>query len=170
MNFPFAVHFEKKLETKITSDNRDDILQFIENYLLADKADNIVLEDMSVRYKGSKSIWNVSLYRTVDEGLFSLIYKDNSWFLRYQINLRSLFTDTIIISLMFGVVGQIIIGGMWWIGLVAYLWFCGGNWVINVIGHESIAATIAANIDRLSNPEIEQPEIEKIPGKLKSWF
>lgn len=171
MRFPFSVVYNKILNSNVNSDNKEEVLKFIKDTIEEDKADNVVTHDWSVTYKGSISRWNVSRYRTVDDGIFTLIENGNSWYLRYKINMLTLFRDTFLLSLVFGIFGQLI-DGSWWLGLIAYLWFCGVNWLINIVRHEGIVSNIAADIDRHISgiKDAELPELEKIPGKLKSWF
>lgn len=146
MTFPFSVRFNRSLKTIITSDNEKKILQYIEKSILEDKADNVVVEDMSVNYKGSTSNWRSSLFGSVDNGIFCLVYKNNSWFLNYQINMRRLFIGTSIMSIIMGVFA-LANNGPWWIGIAAFLWLCGANWVTNFIRHGTVATDIAIGID-----------------------
>jgi len=81
MTFPFSVQFDRPLKTIITPDNERQILQHIKKTILEDKANNVVVEDMSVNYKGSTSNWRGSLFGSVDNGIFCLVYENNSWFL-----------------------------------------------------------------------------------------
>jgi hypothetical protein len=169
MTFPVSINFHKQLKITITPDNKQQIFQYIEKYILEDKADNVVVEEMHVTYKGSTSIWRGSLFGSVDDGIFNLIYKNDGWWLNYQINMRKLFIGTAVLSIIMGVFA-LVSCGPWWVGIAAFLWLCGANWITNLIRHESVAANIAAGIDELICGKIEQHEQGKIPGKLKSWF
>jgi hypothetical protein len=172
MTFPFSVHFGRSLKTTITPDNKEQILQYIKQSILEDKADNVIIEDVTVCYKGSTSNWRGSLFGSVDNGIFYLIYKDNSWFLDYQINMRELFIATSIMSTIMEVF-VLSTGGPWWIGIAAFLWLCGANWILNLIRHGGVANDISTGIDELicgkTEPN-ELPEQDKMTGKLKSWF
>jgi hypothetical protein len=148
MIFPFSVNFTESLKTVITPQNKEQALQYIKNSILEDKADNVVVGDMQVRYKGSTSPWRGSLYRGVDNGIFDLVAEGNSWVLKYRINMRQLFIVTSIMSTIMGVIA-ISTGGPPWIGLVMFLWLCGANWVTNLIRHGSVAVEIAAGIDEI---------------------
>jgi len=169
MAFPLSVNFNKRLKATITSDEVPGILQYIAKSIAEDKADNIVIEDMHVTYKGSTSMWRGSLFGTVDDGIFNLIYKDNGWWLNYKINMRKLFMGTAILSSILSVFA-LVTDGLWWVGIAAFLWLYGGNWIINPIRHETVAADIAAGIDELICGKTELPENDKMTGKLKSWF
>lgn len=148
MTFPLSVRFNKPLKTIITSDNKEQILQYIKKRILDDKADNVKVEDIYVSYKGSTSYWNWGLFRSVDSGIFSLLYKDNSWLLNYQINMRELFIGTAILSTLMGIFAEAN-SGDWWVAIVMFVWLCGANWITNMIRHESLAAGIAFGIDEL---------------------
>jgi hypothetical protein len=169
MTFPFSVCFSRSLKTIITADNKEQILQYIEKSILEDKADNVIVEDMAINYKGSTSNWRGSLFGSIDNGVFYLIYEKNTWFLKYQINMLQLFIITAMMSTFIGVYDQVN-GGEWWIGIVAFLWLCGANWVTIVLRHASVAADIAWGIDELMYGKTELPEQDKMTGKLKSWF
>ena len=170
MTFPFSVSFNRKLEAAITSDNQHKILLYIKKSILEDKANNIVVEDLVVKYRGSTSNWRGSLFGSVDNGIFYLVYKNNSWFLNYKINMRKLFVGASILSTIMGVFA-LVNGGPWWIGIMAFLWLCGANWIINLIRHGAVATDIATGIDELVCAKTELlPEQDKMTGELKSWF
>ena len=153
----------------MTSDNQQEILHFIMKSILDDEANNVVIEDIHVTYKGSTSNWRGSLFGSVDDGIFNLIYKDNNWWLNYQINMSKLFISTVILSSIMGVFA-LLNNGPWWVGIAAFLWLCGANWIINLIRHEVVAANIAVGIDELICGITQLPEQDRMTGKLKSWF
>lgn len=169
MVFPFVVRFNKRLEAVVTPDNKGTVLRYIEKRILDDKADHVKVEDLRVSYEGSTSIWRGSLFKGVDNGVFTLVYKDDSWWLNYQIDMRKLFVWTAVISTFAGVF-IFMNGGPWWIGIVAFLWLCGANWVTNLLRHGSLNIDIGLEIDELICGRTEQPEQDKMTGKLKSWF
>ncbi|MEO6977748.1 MAG: hypothetical protein ABI113_05185 [Mucilaginibacter sp.] len=169
MAFPISVSYTKRLKATITSDNQQQILNFIGESILKDKADNVVLEEKYVKYRGSTSAWRGSLFGSVDNGVFTLIYKSDGWWLNYQIKMRKLFVGAAILSGIMGVFAWAN-NGPWWVGIAAFLWFCGANWIINLIRHESVATTMAVEIDELICGKTELPEQDKMTGELKSWF
>jgi hypothetical protein len=169
MAFPITVEFNKKLKAVVTADNQLQILEQIKLSISEDKADNIIIEETQVRYKGSTSNWRGSLFGSVDNGTFTLVTKNDEWWLNYKINMQKQFIITAIMSVAMG--AYMFIGaGIRWVGFAAFAWLCGGNWIINVVRHDGVADTIAFKIDELIFGKIVKPEIEKIPGKLKSWF
>ena len=175
MIFPFSVSFNESLKTTITPENKEQVLQYIRESILEDKADNVIVDDMQVKYKGSTSMWRGSLFRGVDNGTFNLVVEGNNWVLKYRINMRQLFVATSIMSTVMGVFA-IATDGPWWIGIAAFLWLCGANWITNLIRHGSVAVEIATGIDDLiyykehpiKNDEDKEDDEDK--GKLKSWF
>jgi len=172
MTFPFSLYFNRKLNAAITSDTQNNVLDYIKISILDDKADNILIEGLNVTYKGSTSNWRGSLFGSVDDGIFSLIYKEGYWWLIYRINMHKLFISTIILSTIMGVFA-FVNGGPWWAGMAAFLWLCGANWFINLVRHGLMATNIAEGIDRLIHGKTDQPEIsepDKMTGGLKSWF
>jgi hypothetical protein len=169
MIFPFSVSYNRRLKATITPDNQHAVLQYIMNSILDDKANNVVAEDIHVSYKGSTSARKGSLFGSVDNGTFSLIYKDDSWWLNYQINMRELFVFATIASTIMGVF-MLLGGGPWWVGITAFLWLCGVNWTISFIRHETVATSIASGIDDLICGKTELPEQDNMTGELKSWF
>lgn len=169
MIFPFSVHFNRRLNFMITPDNKERILRYIAESLSQDKADNVTIGTMAVNYRGSTSSWRGSLFGSVDNGTFNLIYKDASWLLDYQINMLKLFIGTSIMSTAMGVFA-LVSGGPWWVGIAAFLWLCGGNWIIILMRHQAVADEIAAGIEELISGKTVLPEEDKMTGKLKSWF
>jgi hypothetical protein len=169
MVFPFSVRFDRSLKTMVIPDNKEQILLYIKKSILEDKADNVVVEDMTIRYKGSTSNWRGSLFGSVDNGIFHLIYRDNSWFLEYQINMRKLFIGASILSIIMGMF-ILLNGGPWWTGIASFLWLCVANCIANLLRHGSAVTDIAAGIDELILGKTQLPEDDKMTGELKSWF
>jgi hypothetical protein len=169
MSFPLSVVFNKNLDIVVTPDNSGQILHYIEDAANKRKADNLVIEDMSVIYKGSTSIWRGSLFQIVDKGIFSVVYKNDSWHLRYQIDMRKLFIYTGLMSAAFGIFATIQ-AGMWGIGIFAFLWLCGGNWVIACIRHGSLATELAEEINELIGGKRPSPKEQEKDESLKSWL
>jgi hypothetical protein len=166
---PFSISYKRRLKAAITTDNQQSVLQYIVKSISDEKADNIFINDMRITYKGSTS-GRGSLYSSVDDGIFDLIFKDNMWWLIYTINMRKLFITTGIMAGFFESF-SLANGGPWWIGLVAFAWLCGGNWVFSLLRHGSAATELSAGINELIDGKIEQPEIpDKMTGPLKSWF
>ncbi|RFZ91040.1 hypothetical protein D0C36_19040 [Mucilaginibacter conchicola] len=87
--------------------------------------------------------------------------------LEYELNMRKLFIQTGLISLIFGVIATIG-ANAWWIFLAAFIWLCGGSWVIDNIRHGLLVSELAEGIDILMGWEAPKPK-EK-DGSLKSWF
>ncbi|MEZ2338532.1 hypothetical protein AB6735_22985 [Mucilaginibacter sp. RCC_168] len=134
------------------------------------KADNVIVKNLSVNYKGSTSNWRGSLFGSVDNGVFNLIHENNSWLLNYQINMHKLFITTSTMSIIMAVF-MLVNSGPWWVGIVAFLWLCGVNWIINLIRHRTVATDIATGIDELIFGKTElPPEQDKMIGELKNWF
>lgn len=144
MIFPFSVSFNNRLKATITTDNQQDILQYIMKCILGRKANNVVAQDTHVTYKGSTSYWGGALFGSLD-GAFNLIYKDNSWQLNYRINMCKLFIGTAILSSIMGVF-SLVNDGPWWVGIVMFLWLCGANWIIKLIRHGAVATDIAVGM------------------------
>lgn len=169
MVFPIYIQFNKPLKVIVTPDNLPQILQYIGKAITNDKADNVVVNDDHVAYKGSTSRGRGSLFGSVDGGVFTLLYINDRWFLNYPINMVKLFTITSIISTIMGSVA-FASSAPWWIGLAFFCWLCGVNWIISVPRHEMVAGEIAVEIDEMICGKPPRIEHEKFPGKLKSWF
>lgn len=170
MIFPVTININKRLRATITPGNQRQILQYIVKSVLDEKADNVVAEDMHITCRGSTIKATGALFKGIDYGIFSLIYKDGSWWLNYRFNMRGLFVSTLIISSIAGVL-FVVNGGPWWIGGIAFLWLGGVNWAITSIRHRSLAIGIVLGIDEMifGKPE-ELPEQDKMTGELKSWY
>jgi len=169
MTFPVSVIFSRKLNIVVNSDNSDQILQYIKGAADKRKADKLAIEDRSVIYKGSTSYSRSSLFQIIDRGIFTLIYKDDSWNLRYQIDMQKLFIHTGLMSVAFGIFATIG-AGTWWIGIGAFIWLCGGNWVIACLRHGMLATEMAIEVDELIGGKKPILETEEKDESLKSWF
>lgn len=169
MIFPFSVHFSRRLKATITADNQEEILQYITKSISESKANNVVTQEMWVKYKGSTSYSRGALFGSVDDGIFNLIYKDNSWWLNYQINMRKLFIGTATLSIIMGTFA-LVNRGPWWIGIASFLWLCGANWITILIRHGIVATNISAGINELICGKEPEPENTETDERLKSWF
>ena len=167
MSFPFSVEFNRSLKAEITHDNQQKILQYISQIILRGKADNIVVEDLSVTYSGSTANGRQSLFASIDNGTFGLTYKNGRLWLNYRINVRKLFIRTAILSSTMGAV-TLVSGGPWL--ALGFLLLCSFNWIIDVIRHEIVATDIATGIDKLICGKEAPVENKEEDDKLKSWF
>ena len=164
MPFPFSIRYNKRLKAIITPDNQQEALLYIQKRIEEDKADNIVIENNQISYKGSTSNRR-GLFGSVDDGVFNFKRKGNLSILCYRINMKRVFTIILILCTLSEL--TCIGSGDWWFGIIAFLWLGGINWIIAVTQHEAVAASIAIGIDDLFHVN---PPKEEDKEKLKSWF
>jgi len=55
-------------------------------------------------------------------------------------------------------------------GIAAFLWLFGANWITIFLRHGLLVTNIAAGIDELICGKTVLPEQDKMTGELKSWF
>lgn len=165
MVFPFAIKYNKALRGLVTADNRLMALYHIKTYIEDKKADHIVIEKNKVRYKGTTSNWKGALFGGVDNGTFNLTEENGISCLVYEISMRDLLITTFIMGIAIGVFSQI-----WWIGLVAFLWLGGMNWLINAVRHGVLASEIADNVSDLFFEKEKKAEEPTKDESLKSWM
>jgi hypothetical protein len=161
MVFPFAVKYKRTLRGAIPPDQQQYVLQQIKAIIAEQKADNIAILENEVTYKGSTSWGNWSKFRVVDGGTFSIKNDGSKTTLTYQVRMRGLFIITPLMAIFMG-----ISSGLWYIGLGAFLWLGGMNWVISVVRHHALASEIACRIDDTICGKIEVVRSEE----LKSWM
>jgi len=168
MAFPFLASFERSIKTVVTPENKDQLLSYIKGTILEEKADNVVVEDMAVRYKGSTG-GRGSIFNTVDSGIFSLVCKDDNWFVDYQMSMHNF---VMIALVAIGIIEILLTlgDGPWAVHIVALFWPFGLAWVVEMGRHGALAGDLAAGIDHLSGAAPEEPEEDKMTGPLKSWF
>ena len=169
MTFPISVVFKRKLNIIINHQNAAFILNYIKEEIVKCKADNVGVADYSVLAKGSTSYSRTSLFQIADKAIFTLEYIDESWYLRYQLDMPKLFIYTGIMSLFFGAFGAIK-GDTWWVGFAAFAWLCGVNWIIACIRHGSLATELAEGIDVIMGWRKPPPKEKVNDERLKSWF
>ncbi len=159
----------------VTAENEGVILNFIKEYITQKKADNVAVNGNEVRYKGTKSHYRGALFGTVDGGAFTLIQKEDCWYLYYEINLKELAQFGF--GMMFFSAILLTLGAMpWWVAIMMTLWGWGMNWFTAVVRHRSLNVEIAERINLLINSNT-QPSEQKLTEdeiqekeKLKSWF
>ena len=133
MVFPFSASFERSIKTMITSDNKDEILWYINKTILEDKADNVVVAHMTVSYEGSTG-GRGSMFNGVNNGVVSLACKGDKWYVEYKINLRRLFTVMLIMSATMESFALFVQDARW-VGIVAFLCLWGFSWVLEIRRH-----------------------------------
>ncbi|PTQ99395.1 hypothetical protein C8P68_102216 [Mucilaginibacter yixingensis] len=163
MAFPFTVRYKRKLRGAITPDNQTMALQYIKTRLVEDLADNIVIEEAGVSYKGSTSQWRHAPLAGVDSGRFSLAEINDQWYLIYQIKMHRFF-------IMLGAMSAVMsISSQEW-RMAPLVLLCPGSviWLFTIIGHEDVPSRIAIGLSNLLFGEEIKSEADK--EKLKSWF
>jgi hypothetical protein len=143
MVFPFAQTYKEKLNSLITPQNQEAILQYIRTTIEKKKAGNIIVESNTVSYKGSTSNLRGSLFRGLDGGKFSLIDSDGGSYLVYEFRMSQFFLIMLIVSIAIAIIFQ-----TWWVALIVFFGLGGLNWILHVDQHENLAIEIAHDINR----------------------
>jgi hypothetical protein len=138
MPFPFSIRYNKPLRAIITPDNQRQVLEYIQKRILQDKADNVVIRENLVTYKGSTSSSRINLMSSVDLGTFTLVSEYGKSKLLYEV---STYRSLVILFVMCVVMG--IISQNWLFGLIGFFWLSGMGWLVNLAQHEDLAARIA---------------------------
>jgi hypothetical protein len=162
MPFPISIRFKKRLKVTITSENQPKALRYIQKTIQDKAAGNIVIENNQVSYKGSTQSGRRSLFGEI-RGTFTLINgKDGRSYLIYEFKMYHLFIVTPIMAVAFGLLSH-----HWWLGIIAFLWLCGMNWIIYLIRNEALANELATGIDSLHGI-LRGEDVD--PEGLKHWM
>jgi hypothetical protein len=165
MLFPVLIKYNRPLLGNIPPEKQSIVVQYIQTFITEKKADNVIISDTSVSYKGTTSKWRGALFGGVDEGVFKLMEIDSKACIVYDFTMRRLFITTAIMSVVAGFVVRI-----WWVSIFAFLWLCGMNWIINLIRHGDLISEIVIGVnDLLFEMEVKIEEKAR-SEELKSWF
>jgi len=142
MSFPFTVTYSSRLTISVTDANKTHVLGCIHDMLLKKSAKAVTVGSYEVGFKGSTSPWRGSLMGSVDKGIFTLIEKGGITILTYKFYFIQLFIVTPIMGLAFGLFSRSI-----WIGVGAFLWLGGMNWVIAIVRHHALLQEISEQLN-----------------------
>jgi hypothetical protein len=142
MSFPFTVTYSSRLSISMTDANKTLVLACIQDMLLKKSAKTVTVGTYEVGFKGSTSPWRGSLMGSVDKGIFTLIEKDGISILTYKFYFIQLFIVTPLMGLCFGLFSKSV-----WIGVGAFLWLGGMNWVIAIVRHHSLFQEISEQLN-----------------------
>jgi len=167
MPFPVTVKFKRKLKAIIIAENIGDTLSYVQKEIESKKADKVTCDESSVNYKGSTSNLRGSLFGGMN-GTFTIINDDIQSHLVYEIRMYQLFITTSIMAVAAGILTRIV-----WVGVGAFAWLCGMNWLVSLARHGSLASELAAGIDQIHGIPIVDldDKNEHIRNeKLKNWM
>ncbi len=152
MPFPFTISYHKPLRVIVTSDNQQQIVEYIKDSILKGKAHNIVVDNTLVSYQGSTSYSRASLFGSVDRGTFRLDHIGNRWFLVYEIRMYLQSVLATVVAILGGFWSK-----FWWIGVMLFLLYI-LIWFMTISRHQLLVSTIASNIDELVRVQMKNTE------------
>ncbi|WP_460692968.1 hypothetical protein [Mucilaginibacter puniceus] len=125
-------------------------MERIQKTLYEKSADNIIIDGWKVSYKGSTSSSRHSLFGGIT-GTFTFSKEDS--LLIYKYFCVELFVFSSSVGVIAGLFGGLSTGD-WWIGLIAFCWLGGINWIVNFIRHNGLVDQIVDEINKLFTDEI----------------
>lgn len=166
MTFP-AVSFtyKKALLGVITPEKRVLVLQYVKTLIDERNADNIILTDDMVSYKGSTSQWQHTTFAIVDGGQFFITEENGISYFIYRYTMQRLIATALIICPIVGVLTQ-----SWFVGSFAFFGLFGMNWLLGRFSQNGLGWTIADGINKAFFEKEKKEKDELNKEMLKSWF
>jgi hypothetical protein len=144
MIFPFTIKYSVQLSDNFPSNSNKETLEFIKEYIIKRKGDNIVIENNRLTFKSkTSSKWDI--LSTIDKGIFNIQNNEGKIILTYEFFMYQLFIIVTIMSIMMMVVAQDI-----WFAKVGFLWLGGMNWLVTIIRHKSMLTDIKKAIEHVN--------------------
>jgi hypothetical protein len=144
MIFPFTIKYSVQLSDNFPSNSNKETLEFIKEYIIKRKGDNIVIENNRLTFKSkTSSKWDI--LSTIDKGIFNIQNNEGKIILTYEFFMYQLFIMVTIMSIMMMVVAQDI-----WFAKVGFLWLGGMNWLVTIIRHKSMLTDIKKAIEHVN--------------------
>lgn len=149
MIFPFTLTLRKKLTGEIENYSSEEILIHVSQLFKESSADHVRIIDNSVIAENKLFTFrirrggNTNRWGGISRAKFEIIEYGNIGNAFYTINL----TRILVVGVVLGIVGLFL--GDYWIGLFAFLFFGGLNWLVKIIQHTSIFHDIIGNIETI---------------------
>jgi hypothetical protein len=146
MIFPFSIKCKRKFKDKISSEDLDTVMSYIQDYIDAKTCENTTVNGLTLTYKTGyfRNKWNTDILATVERGKFELINVESESILTYEFFMYHLFLVAFLISIIFGLFSSEI-----WIGVFCFAWLGGMNWLIATIRHQLMLGDIVLEIENL---------------------
>ncbi|RWY52530.1 hypothetical protein [Mucilaginibacter gilvus] len=144
MPFHITITRSKSFEKRLSKDETEKILCYIDKFIRDKSGKNIDKTDYSLRYKGSTSYFNWNILRAVDKGVFRIEEDGFQSKITYEYFMYQLFIVVPIMGIGFWIFSGSYLGFLLCVG-----WLGGMNWLITVIRHGSMFNEITEGIDTL---------------------
>ena len=150
MIFPFTYTLSKKLRGEILKYSSKEILNHVSKIFKESDADHVKMIDNSVivtnnvfNFLQIKRGGNTNRWGGISQANFKIAEYGNIRKAFYTINL----TRILVAGVVLGIIGLFL--GDYWIGLFAFFFFGGLNWLIKIIQHKSIFHDILRDIETI---------------------
>lgn len=129
MAFPITIKYSKTFNDNINNEKREIIINYINDYVIDKKADNILKNNYSVTIRTSILGWNWRTFASIDKGIFTVW--DNK--LTYEFSMYWLFIIVPIFSLLISYSSKNIK-----IGIFLFVFLGLGNWIMTKVKQKKI--------------------------------
>ena len=129
MAFPFTIKYSKTFNESINSEERKIIINYINDYAIDKKADNISRNSDSLTIRTWILGWNWRTFSSIDKGIF--IVGDNK--LIYEFSMYRLFIIVPIFSLLISYSSNNIK-----IGIFLFVFLGLGNWIMTKVKQKNV--------------------------------
>lgn len=155
MAFPFTIKYTTKLEGNISEGDYPGIFSLISDILINKPAKNIIIEGNQLRFKPGNYAWNWNIMVSIEKGIFTLTKQEQGDIITYEFFMYHLLITTFAMGIFFGC-----ISGKLWVGIGAFLWLGGMNWIIGIIRHKGMFDDITEEINNFIAQKNPQPTIQ----------
>lgn len=137
------MRFTAPLHYPVQQENKHLVLRCIKTALLNKLADNIIVNENQVVYRGSTGHPTRSFFSHIDKGSFTLVGKGSNYVLINQYTMQTYFIWMAFIGLTAGFIVK------WWFGIIAFIVLGSINWTITYFQQQKFTAQLATDINEL---------------------
>ena len=131
MIFPFTIKYQKHIDVKVSTQNVEPLMNFIEEFITKKNGENVTIS--AAKLKFSSSIFSGhswSILGPIEKGEFNIFIENNTYKLSYEFFMFRLFIIVSIMSIFMWLVSKEVE-----VLLMCFAWLGGMNWFIAIIRH-----------------------------------
>ncbi|HVA97480.1 MAG TPA: hypothetical protein VNG53_01180 [Bacteroidia bacterium] len=147
MIFPFDIKLEQVTNSDIGLKSEQKVFDIIENYIKSKSVTDFYRTGNQINFKQSFFVLNTNVFAIIDKGEFIVKFNNNKVNLIYKFYLIRFFIVSSLLAIGFGfVVGQLVFG------LITFLLFVIGNFIICYNRQKSALNEIISEVNSLATP------------------
>lgn len=146
MFIPFSIKFTSAFSSDFKPEKKAAILQYLHDFMLSKKADDIVIEEDRLSFRSKFFKWgrlNTNILVPIERGIFVIRQENGNTVLTYEFFMYHLFIAVTLMSVLMALVSQQVR-----FGIICFAWLGGMNWLIALIRHRMMFTAIVRGVEQ----------------------